>query len=531
MQELLQVVISEIRSAWRFRWYAVAAAWGVGVVGLVVAVLLPNVYEASARIYVDGSSVLRPLLNDQIVAPNIGIQLAYVRQALLGREHLERVAADNGLDASVRTPDARERMLEKLQTEVIIDAVPANRDDPSSLSSIFTIKYRHKSTDVAVGVVRSMVTSLIEDTLGANREGTDRASKFLDDRIAEHETRLEKAEQALAEFQRANSGKLPGSEESYFARMQRERDELEKTRRDLRLAKSKHDRLEQQISSEAPLALDDRNSNIEPRPNTIDARIRDGRAELDRLMLMYTEKHPAVIAQRESLQRLEAQRTEQLRALGITNTDQELSALAANPVYQAVQIALNEVDIEIATLEADARDREQRLEDLQSLIDEVPLVEAELARLNRDYDVIKAQHQALIQSRERQQLSEQADASDQTEFNVLDPPRAEVEPVAPRRLLLLAGILVAALAAGGGLSYLLAQWRPVFGSAKALREITGLPVIGSVSRVHLDPQAASKTRVALASFSAAIVALVLVIGGAALYEILGPGIHSLVGGA
>jgi polysaccharide chain length determinant protein (PEP-CTERM system associated) len=480
---------------------------------------------------VDGLSVLRPLLNDQIVAPNIGTQLAYVRQALLGRQHLERVAAENGLDASVRSTNARERLLERLQAEVIIDAVPANRDDPNSLSSIFTIKYRHKSTEVAVGVVRSMVTSLIEDTLGANREGTDRASKFLDERIGEHEVRLEQAEQALAEFQRANSGKLPGSEESYFARMQRERDELEKTRRDLRLANSKRDRLEKQLTSEAPLALDDRNFNTEPRPNTIDARIRDGKAELDRLLLMYTDKHPAVIAQRESVERLVAQRAEQLRALGIADSDQELSALGANPVYQAVQIAMNEVDLEITTLEADARDREQRLKDLQSQIDEVPLVEAELARLNRDYDVIKAQHQALIQSRERQQLSEQASATDQTDFNVLDPPRAEVEPVAPRRLLLLAGVLFAALGAGGGLGHLLSQWRPVFGSAKALREITGLPVIGSVSRVHVDPRAASRRRFALASFSAAIVALVLVIGGAAMYEILGPGIHSLVGGA
>src|SRR5262245_25410106 len=170
MQELLQLIVYELRSAWRFRWLVVVAAWGVGVLGLAVAVVLPNVYEASARIYVDGTSVLRPLLADQIVAPNIGTQLAFVRQSLLGRAHLEHVAAENGLDASARTPDAREVLLERLQTEIIIDAVPANRDDQGSLSSIFTISYRHTSTEVAVGVVRSMVSSLIEDTLGANRE-------------------------------------------------------------------------------------------------------------------------------------------------------------------------------------------------------------------------------------------------------------------------------------------------------------------------------------------------------------------------
>src|SRR6185436_10240349 len=280
MQELLRQILSEIRSAWRFRWFFVAAAWGVGVLGLIVAVALPNVYEASARVYVDGSSVLRPLLTDQIVAPNIGTHLAYVRQALLGRQHLESVAAETGIDALATTSDARERLLEKLQTEVVIDAVPANPNDPTSLNTIFTIRYRNSRTEVAVGVVRAMMTSLIEDTQGANREGTDTAARFLDERIGEHEARLDKAEQALAEFQRANSGKLPGSQGTYFERMQRERDELEKTRRELRLANSKRDRLEQQLTSEAPLALDDPALKQEPRPNTIDARIRDGREEL-----------------------------------------------------------------------------------------------------------------------------------------------------------------------------------------------------------------------------------------------------------
>jgi polysaccharide chain length determinant protein (PEP-CTERM system associated) len=531
MQELLKQILSEVRSAWRFRWFAVAAAWGVGIVGLGIAVALPNVYEASARVYVDGTSVLRPLLNDQIVAPNIGTHLAYVRQALLGRQHLERVAAETGLDASVTTTDGRERLLEKLQTDVVIDAVSANPNDPASLNTIFTIRYRNTRTETAVAVVRTMMTSLIELTQAANRAGTDTATKFLDDRIAELAARLDKSEQALAEFQRANSGKLPGSEGTYFERMQRERDELEKTRRDLRLANSKRDRLQQQLTSESPLALDDPALKQEPRPNSIDARIRDGRAELDRLLLMYTEKHPAVIAQKESVERLEAQRADQLRALGLSNVDQELSALGANPVYQAVQIEMNKVDIEIASLEADAKDRENRLEELQALIDEVPLVEAEQARLNRDYNVVKAQYEALIQSRERQQLSEQASASDQVEFNVLNPPRAEIEPVAPKRLLILAAVLVVALGAGGGLSYVLSQWRPVFSSAQALRDLTGLPVLGSVSRVHLDPHAEKQRRFALVSFSAAVAALVVVIGSAALYELVGPGIHSLVGGS
>jgi polysaccharide chain length determinant protein (PEP-CTERM system associated) len=529
MQALLQTILSEMRSAWRFRWYAVVAAWTVGVLGLAVAAWLPNVYEASARIYVDGTSILRPLLNDRIVPQDVTTHLLYVRQALLGREYLERLASEHGLYARAETAVQRERVIQRLREDVIIDAAPADSQS-TGVSTIFTIKFRDEERNLAVGVVNSLMNLLIEDTLGANREGTDRAARFLDDRIAEHEARLEQAEQALAQFQRANSGRLPGSEGGYFERMQSEREALDKMRRDLRLAESKRERLRQQLTSEAPLVDNDPNLNRELRPNSIDARIRDQRAELDRLLLQYTERHPAVISMRESLERLEAQRAEQLRALGVTNSDQQISALGANPVYQAVQITLNEVDVEIASMEADIRDREQRLRELQSLINDVPGVEAELARLNRDYDVIKEQYQALIQSRERQQLSQQASATDQVDFRVLNPPRAELEPVAPKRLLLIVGVLAAALGAGAGLSYVLAQLRPVSSTTRALREITGFPVIGSVSRALLDPRAGVRRRLEAAWFSAAIVGLVLIVGAAALYELVGPGIHSLVSG-
>jgi hypothetical protein len=95
----------------------------------------------------------------------------------------------------------------------------------------------------------------------------------------------------------------------------------------------------------------------------------------------------------------------------------------------------------------------------------------------------------------------------------------------------LAVVLVAALGGGAGLSYVLAQLRPVFGSARALREISGFPVLGSVSRVFVDPQVVAKQRLARVSFGLAMVGLVLLFSGVAAYELAGPGVHSLLDGA
>src|SRR5690606_22061985 len=116
---------------------------------------------------------------------------------------------------------------------------------------------------------------------------------------------------------------------------------------------------------------------------------------------------PDVIALRETLDRLKAQRDEQLAALGVSS-GRELSSLGANPVYQALQISLNEVEVEIAALKTDIETRQRTVENLQSLMNEVPEVEAQLAQLNRDYDVIYGQYTRLVQSRETQELTRQA---------------------------------------------------------------------------------------------------------------------------
>jgi polysaccharide chain length determinant protein (PEP-CTERM system associated) len=262
---------------------------------------------------------------------------------------------------------------------------------------------------------------------------------------------------------------------------------------------------------------------VELPPNSIDARIRDYRLELDRLMLEYTENHPDVIAAREAGDRLEAQRADRLRALGIEDADQQLSTLRSNPVYQALQIAINEADVEIAEREADIVEHESALQELQALIDEVPRVEAELARLNRDYEVVYEQYQALVRSRETQDLSRKVSDMDQTQFRVINPPLADLEPVAPQRFTLLVMVFAASLVVGNGLCWLLSQLWPVFSDTQTLRKTCGLPVLGVVTnaRQELDR---SRKRTATASFAAATLVLIAVFLLCAYMALAGPGL-------
>ena len=88
----------------------------------------------------------------------------------------------------------------------------------------------------------------------------------------------------------------------------------------------------------------------------LDSRIRDSESRLEELLLVYTPKHPEVIALQESLAQLRAKRREELTAMGVTGIP-EGGSLAANPVYEQIRVQRNQVDVDLAALRGQIADR------------------------------------------------------------------------------------------------------------------------------------------------------------------------------
>jgi hypothetical protein len=149
-------------------------------------------------------------------------------------------------------------------------------------------------------------------------------------------------------------------------------------------------------------------------------------------------------------------------------------------------MALNQTEVEITTLRSRIGLAESNIADLRRVANTAPEVEAEYARLSRDYEVTRAQYNSLLERLEKAKLSDEADQTGIVTFDVIDPPMVAFEPVAPNRLLLLAGVFLGALAAGAGLAYLLNMQKPVFSNARTLGDVVGLPVLGAVTAAWLS---------------------------------------------
>ncbi|MCR9258146.1 MAG: hypothetical protein NXH95_00350 [Pseudomonadaceae bacterium] len=521
MHQTYLEILRILAGAWKQRYAGLAAAWLVAVAGVVFVAMQKDVYEASARVYVNTASQLRMLLGDQIVDSNVEDQLRYVREALLGRPQLEHVAREVGLILEDDPPEVVAAIVGMLSSNIqLVSASEMSRQSrfrgPQTDDTYF-ISYHNNDRQVALAVVQKLLSIFVEDTLGAKQTSSRAAGEFLSGQIAEYQARLQSAEAALADFNRRNFDKLPNLQGGYFQRLQTARQNMEESNQALNLANSRLDSIERQMRGEAPRLT----AGGQMDPNSVESRILVAQSQLDSLRLRFTEEHPDVIAAREILTSLRKQIAE------LYGDRADLDAPSNNPVFQALQISRNEIKTEIAELSAEYAQRRSQVRELEGLIGEMPEVEAEMARLTRDYDVIRNNYQALLSSLERENLSREVLESDEMEFRIVDPPTAGIEPVAPRRALFTAFVMMLSLGAGFVVAYVLNQLQPVIDRVETLQKSLNLPVIGSVSISDGGGALAALGGArAVVYFCLLGGLLILVMSLLTLSEIIGPGLVS-----
>jgi len=508
MQKLFRFLIMEIRGSWRYRWHAILAAWTLCLLGWVFVLRMPDVYEAHAQVFVDAESRLAEVMGQVGVAPGVGSQVFVVRQAMLGRPQLEYVASHTGLDRRATNEEELEVLLFNLRENI---GVATGRTGDSR--NLYTITYRDSDRIMALSVVRTLLDTFVEDVLKLNDQGSEQATGYLDDQLAHYSGLLSEAERRLAAFKKENVGLLPGESGGVFERLQIEMASLKEVRSELEVEIDRQAELRRQLTSETPFLTDNgTGSTGAPIPGSpTEEAIKQLQTQRSQLLLAYTERHPDVVAIDEQLTQLYAQQERDREALADNWTGIEGVANSSNPVYQGVQIALNDSSVRVAALRSKLQQRERVVRELNLQIDTIPEVEAKYAELTRNYSQYQSLYGELLEQRERERMGSAGDDRQVVTFNITEPPAAAFEPVAPLRGLFLVAVLVVGLGAGGLLSWVMHQINPVYFDATSLRQATGRPVLGVVSMTWLDRNKMQR-RFNVLSFLAASFALVLLCG-------------------
>jgi polysaccharide chain length determinant protein (PEP-CTERM system associated) len=518
MITIAERVFDEARSTWRFRWFGLAAALPLALIGWTMVFALPDRYETVARIFVDTRTALKPALKNLAMEQDVDAQINYVRQSLLAGPPLEKLAMDTGVISPNMTGLARVKALYALADHIALTVASAGSqgDERSTAGAIYTIEYLDESSQRSFKVVDTLLNDFVEQTLGAKREDSRSVQKFLEDRLRDYERRLTTAEDKVATFKKQNLGLLPSEQGGYFAQLQTEIDASKTADSKLSLAISRRDELIRQLHSDVAITAAGTSGPAAAAQGATAgdtlSRIQETQAKLDELLLKFTDKHPDVIATRATLVELQQRRAKELESLRRGDAGAVATSGAGNnPVYQSIQLELNKVNVEIAALQRESEQHANAVAELRKHANSAPQVEAEYQQLTRDYDVNKAEYTALLESYQKARLGEQADNAGSVRFEVILPPMVAPFPVWPRRTTLLAEIWLAALGVGAGVAYGLHKLRPVVISEAGMKDITRFPVLGVVTSAFPSRyRSMSRRRVWL--FSTAVMGLVVLFG-------------------
>lgn len=473
MYNIICQIETFLRGMWRFNWWAIAVSWVVFVGGTLLVFSLPNQYETSASFYVNNTSVMKPILNGITVQADIGAHAYVLSDSILSRTNMEEIIHSTGLSERLQSDEDLPGLVAYLQKSLVIT---------SERENLYDVVFTDKDPEVAYQVLDLLLNRFLDKVLTGKMLDTEVTENFLEEQILIYEERLTKSEKLLAEFKKQNLERLPTTDSNYFQDLQSAQSKLDEARLALNQAVQRRNELQRQINGETPIVGLVGFSGPSPESTSATAsQIAQISDQMNSDLLIYTENHPRIVSAKTAIAQLE-KKLQLERSAAPTTPSVNSPSTRSNPVYQSVAIALKKSEIEVATHQASVNEYRRKVAALRNSLDGVTEVEAQLARLNRDYAINQTQYQELVKRLELARLSQKAELSDDSvNFQLVDPPVVPSTPIGPHRPLFISAVLLLSIVIGAGFALCLDQARPVFLTTHHLNRETSLPVYGAVT--------------------------------------------------
>ncbi|HEY1932181.1 MAG TPA: XrtA system polysaccharide chain length determinant [Acetobacteraceae bacterium] len=499
-----------LRAAWRRRWLGVVVAWLICGVGWVGVYMIPNQFESSARLYVDADAILTPLLKGIAAESSPTTELEILQRTLLSRPNLEKLVSKTDLDLTINSPSDRERLIQHLGNTIRVTPQTKN---------LFTINYRDANPKMAHDVVQTLLTIFVEAATGSNRSDMENARRFLEHQISSYEQQLRSSEKQRADFRARYIDILPSTENPSVPALEAARTNATSLDGKLQDAIVSRDALKREVESTPAMLVVDVPPQLQAlqQPQVVRTPLEQAEEQLRMLMLKDTDDHPDVIAQKKLIEFLKTQQQDAkpAKAAGAApGADQPLpdnKRTVPSPVYDQLKVKLIEADTQVVALQRQRDDAVAYRDKLEKIQHEQPGLIAEYENMDRDYSVLRKNYEELLGRLQAANIAQAADTqADKVKLQIVDPPDTPRLPVAPNRMLLVTGVLLAGLGGGLGVTVLFGQLDRSFSTVDDLRNL-GLPVLGGISVLGLAPL--RQRLMVVARFGIALVVLVGVYGG------------------
>lgn len=468
MQSWKLQLLGLLGGGWQFRWYGLAVAWLVCLVGWVAVIAIPDAYRSSAKVYIDTDTLMRPLLRNIVVATDTQQEIEVMLRTLLTAPNVERVVrATNPKAANWSAPQMQDAVANVTKNVTLKTLGTRN---------LYQIGFTDPNPAYAQAVAQTLLSVMVDSNVGDQRRESDDAHSFLDQQIASYEKKIQAADKRKSDFRVAHLNVFIGGSDideakTDILKSQQSVDEIGARRNSLR-AQLGATPATLDINGPAPIQVGGAGTTENKRQQ-----LGMARAKLDDLRAHFTEDYPDVVIQKQLVERLKKQVADKANP----EEDPNLQSVS-NPTYLMLRTKLADEEVNLAVARNRLAEAQKRLDDAGKNAGESIAVRRQYDNLDRDYQALKKNYEALVERREAANITQAAgDQQSNMVFRVVEPPMLANRPVAPNRIVFNLLVLLAGMGAGLATAVALGQVSGRFLTVEQLGQAFALPVLGAVT--------------------------------------------------
>ena len=462
--DILSSYLNYLKVIYLRRYVFLADAMLVTVLIAGYAYTIPKKYKADSTVFIE-KNVIANLVRGLAVSPDIRDRIRVLRYALSSRELISRVLTEMESDIFAESKAAQQIFIDELKKRTSISVRG---------QELFIVSLVDEDPAFAQTYVNTLVGKYVEENISAKRDETYGANRFLNEQIDLFKNKLDIAEDAIIQFRKKSGIYFSLDEKATLTEIKNFSIKIENLDLTLDTLEPRRKALQGQLKSLSPtvetVEMFGSFDMFDDSTSVDDSAIMEKEAQLEHLLIRYTENHPTIIILKADIELLKKRAAKNESILASTEdkiTEDSLSGLGANmeptgmssmpnPVYQQVEQEMLSVGAEIATLKAKKRSLQQLIRKREASLREIPESRKELGVLIQKRNSVRQTYQELLKRLSQSEVSKQMEIGNKSAtFRVVDPALFPETPVSPNMVNMILLAIVAGLGCGLGVVILL----------------------------------------------------------------------------
>jgi succinoglycan biosynthesis transport protein ExoP len=462
----------------RRKWWLIVPAVLSIFAGLALVRFLPKEFTSTATLGV-AAPIVSPSLVNQSTPLDNQERLRALSQQLLSLPILARVVREEGLGSGAPT-DPRVAGLRR-RIAITVPEPVAQTNEVRRLDT-FIVAYSDANQARAQRITNRLATVFVDENSKFRAERAEDTSMFIAAQLHASQVRLADLEGRLRKAKEAYMGRLPEQTQANLQTLSGLRQQLEANATSLRSEQDRLSMVERQIEAlkqgSGDVVFVPRGSEAAMPP---EGRVVTLQRELTSARAVYTDKHPEI-------QRLEDELANARKDV-VTERQRpasdRLAQLQLDPAYRQLVADREMSRLRTRELQRAGSDAERQIGVYQARVEAAPMVEQQLATLQRDFELEKQQYSDLSSKLHASTIAENVERNRSGEqFTILYPasyPNEPTKPV-PWRVMLIS--IVSGICLGGALTLGREYLDRSVHDVRELKDEFALPVLGEVARIQ-----------------------------------------------